>query len=87
MVEAALLDPAEAALIAAKAGTGTGSDVSSKLMILNEAMEVEPGWVEIIPLNLVTLHVLTWLSSAHTETKSSSDNLTLLILDRWTVKV
>ena len=83
MVEAALLDPVEAALITAKAG----SDVSSKLMILKEAMEVEPGWVEIIPLNLVTLHVLTWLSSAQTETKSSSDNLTLLILDRWTVKV
>ena len=27
---------------------------------------MEPGWVEIIPLNLVTLQVRTWLYSAHT---------------------
>ena len=49
-------------------------------------MEVEPGWVEIIPRNRVTLHVRTWLSSAQTDTKSSSDNLTLLILDLQNVQ-
>ena len=77
MVEADLLDPVEAALIAAKAG----SDVSSKLMILKEAMEVEPGWVEIIPLNLVTHQLRTWLYSLHTDTKYFSDRLTLVTGD------
>jgi len=32
---------------------------SSRDNILKEATGVEPGCVEIIPLNLVTLHVLT----------------------------
>lgn len=28
---------------------------------------MDPGWVEIIPLNRVTVHVRTWLLSAHTD--------------------
>ena len=40
--------------------------MSSSDMILKDANGVEPGWVEIIPLNRVTLHVRTWLYSEHT---------------------
>lgn len=32
---------------------------SSRLRILKEVSGVEPGWVEIIPLNRVTVQVLT----------------------------
>lgn len=39
---------------------------SSSERILNELRGVEPGWVEIIPLNRVTVQVRTWLLSAHT---------------------
>lgn len=49
---------------------------SSNDSILNEATGVEPGCVEIIPLNLVTLQVLTWLYSQHTDTRNFSDNVT-----------
>ena len=54
---------------------------SSKDTILKLARGVEPGWVEIIPLNLVTFHVLTWLYSEHTETKYFSDSVTLVTGD------
>lgn len=40
--------------------------ISSNERILNELRGVEPGWVEIIPLNRVTVQVRTWLLSAHT---------------------
>lgn len=43
---------------------------------LNEASGFEPGWVDIIPRNLVTLHDRTWLYSLHTEIKNFSDKLT-----------
>lgn len=39
---------------------------SSRLRILKELRGVDPGWVEIIPLNRVTVHVRTWLLSAQT---------------------
>ncbi|TNN43742.1 hypothetical protein EYF80_046087 [Liparis tanakae] len=39
--------------------------------ILKEARGVEPGWVEIIPRNRVTVHVRTWLLSAHTEAQKN----------------
>ena len=40
----------------------------SKESTLKEAMGVEPGWVEMRPLNLVTVQVRTWFSE-HTEEK------------------
>lgn len=49
---------------------------SSSDSILNEATGVEPGCVEIMPLNLVTLHVLTWLYSLQTDTRNFSDSVT-----------
>ena len=45
--------------------------MSSSDMILKDANGVEPGWVEIIPLNRVTLHVRTWLYSEHTAHKAT----------------
>ena len=54
---------------------------SSKETILKLARGVEPGWVEIIPRNRVTFHVLTWLYSEQTETKYFSDNVTLVTGD------
>ena len=45
------------------------------------ALGVEPGWVEIIPLNLVTVHDLTWLYSEHTDTRYFSDRATLVTGD------
>lgn len=42
---------------------------SSRLRILKELRGVDPGWVEIIPLNRVTVHVRTWLLSAQTGTR------------------
>lgn len=45
---------------------------------LKDASGFEPGCVEIIPRNLVTLHVLTWLYSLQTETRYFSDNVTLV---------
>ena len=39
---------------------------SSKAKTLKDANGVEPGWVEIIPRNRVTVQVRTWLLSAHT---------------------
>lgn len=41
---------------------------SSRLRILKELRGVDPGWVEIIPLKRVTVHVRTWLLSAQTGT-------------------
>ena len=49
---------------------------SSSETILKDATGVEPGCVEIIPLNLVTLHVRTWLYSLHTDTRNFSDKVT-----------
>ena len=49
---------------------------SSRETILKLALGVEPGWVEIIPLNLVTHHDLTWLYSEHTDTRYFSDRAT-----------
>lgn len=40
--------------------------MSSKETTLKDAKGVEPGCVEIIPRNLVTLHVLVWLYSEQT---------------------
>lgn len=54
---------------------------------LNEASGVDPGCVEIMPRNLGTRHVRTWLYSLHTEIKKSSDNLTLVTGDWCTVNV
>ena len=54
--------------------------VSSRLVILKEETEVDPGWVEIMPRKRVTPHVRTWLS-AHTDTKNFSDNFTLVTGD------
>jgi len=51
---------------------------SSNDNILNEATGVEPGCVEIMPLNLVTLHVLTWLYSLQTDTRNFSDRVTYM---------
>lgn len=45
---------------------------------LNDASGVEPGCVEIIPLNRGTRHVRTWLYSLHTDIKNSSDSLTFV---------
>ena len=58
-----------------------GDKSSSKDTILKLARGVETGWVEIIPLNLVTIHVLTWLYSKHTDSKYFSDNVTLVTGD------
>lgn len=55
---------------------------SSSDNILNEATGVEPGCVEIMPLNLVTLHVLTWLYSLHTDTRNFSDSVTYIKLNK-----
>lgn len=44
---------------------------SSRLRILKEVSGVEPGWVEIIPLKRVTVHVLTWLLSAQTDSQQT----------------
>jgi hypothetical protein len=49
---------------------------SSSDTILKDATGVEPGCVEIIPRNLVTLHVRTWLYSLHTDTRNFSDKVT-----------
>ena len=49
---------------------------SSSATILKDATGVEPGCVEIIPRNLVTLHVRTWLYSLHTDTRNFSDKVT-----------
>lgn len=49
---------------------------SSRDTILKDATGVEPGCVEIIPRNLVTLHVRTWLYSLHTDTRNFSDKVT-----------
>lgn len=46
---------------------------SSRLRILKEVSGVDPGWVEIIPLKRVTVHVRTWLLSAQTGRRQSSD--------------
>ena len=54
---------------------------SSRETILKLALGVEPGWVEIIPLNLVTVHDLTWLYSEHTDTRYFSDRATLVTGD------
>ena len=54
---------------------------SSRETILKLDRGVEPGWVEIIPLNLVTFQLLTWLYSEHTDTKYFSDNVTLVTGD------
>lgn len=40
--------------------------ISSNETTLKDAKGVEPGCVEIIPRNLVTLHVLVWLYSEQT---------------------
>lgn len=49
--------------------------MSSRLRILKEVRGVDPGWVEIIPLNLVTVQVLTWLLSAQTETTTEDGTM------------
>ena len=49
---------------------------SSKDTILKLELGVEPGWVEIMPLNLVTHQLRTWLYSLHTDTRYFSDNVT-----------
>jgi hypothetical protein len=49
----------------------------TRLVILNDDTDVEPGCVEIIPRNLVTPHVRTWLS-AQTDTRNFSDNFTFV---------
>ena len=49
---------------------------ASRDTILKLASGVEPGWVEIMPLNRVTAHVLTWLYSEQTDTKYFSDRVT-----------
>ena len=54
---------------------------SSRETILKLDRGVEPGWVEIIPLNLVTFQLLTWLYSEHTDTKYFSDSVTLVTGD------
>ena len=55
---------------------------SSSDTILKLELGVDPGWVEIIPLNLVTFHDLTWLYSLHTDTRNFSDSFTPVIGDR-----
>lgn len=45
---------------------------------LNDASGVEPGCVDIIPLNRGTRQVLTWLYSLHTDIKNNSESLTLV---------
>ena len=54
--------------------------VSSKLVILNDDTDVDPGCVEIIPRKRVTPHVRTWLS-AQTETRNFSESFTLVTGD------
>ena len=54
---------------------------SSSETILKLALGVEPGWVEIIPLNRVTHQDLTWLYSEHTDTRYFSDRATLVTGD------
>ena len=62
-------------------------DSSSRLTILNEATEVDPGCVEIMPLKRVTPHVRTWLYSLHTDTRNFSESFTPVIGERCTLKV
>ena len=62
-------------------------DSSSRLTILKEATEVDPGCVEIMPRKRVTPHVRTWLYSLHTDTRNFSDSLTPVIGERCTLKV
>ena len=45
------------------------------------ASGVEPGWVDIMPRNLVTLQVLTWLYSEQTDTRNFSDRVTFVTGD------
>lgn len=52
----------------------------SSAKILNEANGVDPGWVEIIPRNRVTVQVLTWLLSAQTKKKSLELEMNLSII-------
>lgn len=54
--------------------------IASKDTILKLASGVDPGWVEIIPRNLVTAQLLTWLYSEQTDTKYFSDNVTCSII-------
>lgn len=50
--------------------------MASKETILKLASGMEPGWVEIIPRNLVTAQLRTWLYSEQTDTKYFSDKVT-----------
>lgn len=45
---------------------------------LNDASGVEPGCVDIIPLNRGTRHVRTWLYSLQTDIKNNSDSFTFV---------
>jgi hypothetical protein len=49
--------------------------------ILKLANGVDPGWVEIMPRNLVTLQVRTWLYSEQTDTRNFSDRVTFVTGD------
>jgi hypothetical protein len=49
--------------------------MDTRLVILKDETEVEPGCVEIMPRKRVTPHVRTWLSE-HTDTKNFSDSFT-----------
>ena len=69
------------------ATSATCGSSSSSETILKEASGVEPGWVEIMPRNRVTFHVLTWLYSEQTDTRYFSDRVILVTGDRWTVNV
>lgn len=50
--------------------------IASRETILKLASGVDPGCVDIIPRNLVTVQLLTWLYSEHTDTKYFSDSVT-----------
>ena len=55
----------------------------SRARTLNDARGIDPGWVDIMPRNLVTVHVRTWLLSAHTGRKQALA-FDLLAITLWT---